>query len=325
MKEVDSQLSVAPMLDCTDRHARYLLRLLTRHTTLYTEMVVDQALLHGDPQRFLAYDESEHPLVLQLGGSDPAQLAQAAKLGAEYGYDQINLNLGCPSERVKAGSFGASMMAQPQRVADIFVAMQQAVDVEVTLKCRIGIDELDSWDHFAGFIDIAVEAGCKTFIVHARKAWLHGLSPKQNRSVPPLNYEFVHRLKQENPQLTVIINGGLDTLPMAAEQLEKVDGVMIGRAAYHDPWMLREADRLFYGDDQPLPSRKEVLEQYIDYMAARIDEGVPLRIMTRHLIGFYQGAPGAKRWRRCLAEEIGRHGNLEMLCQAAARMDLQAA
>ncbi|RLA11065.1 MAG: tRNA dihydrouridine(20/20a) synthase DusA [Gammaproteobacteria bacterium] len=313
------------MLDYTDRHARYLLRLLTRHTTLYTEMVVDQALLRGDPQRFLAFDDSEHPLVLQLGGSDPVSLAQAAQQGAAYGYDQINLNLGCPSARVKAGRFGASLMAEPAHVADLFAAMQQAVDVEVTLKCRIGIDELDSWDHFAGFVQTAAAAGCKTFIVHARKAWLNGLSPKQNRSVPPLNYEFVYRLKRENPQLTIIINGGLDTLSAAATQSEKVDGVMIGRAAYHDPWMLTAADRLLYGDDHPLPTRKEVLEQYIDYMAARIDEGVPLRMMTRHLIGFYQGAPGAKRWRRCLAEEVGRHGDLDMLCQAAAQMELQAA
>ena len=321
MKIVDPRLSVAPMLDCTDRHARYLLRLLTRHTLLYTEMVVDQALINGDPQRFLAHDESEHPLVLQLGGSDPILLAPAAKLGADYGYDQINLNLGCPSGRVKAGNFGASLMAQPQRVADCIAAMQQAVDVEVTLKCRIGIDEQDSWDHFARFVETVAAAGCKTFIVHARKAWLHGLSPRQNRSVPPLNYDFVYRLKQENPALTVIINGGIDSLSLAAAQLHRVDGVMTGRAAYHDMWMIHEADRLIYQDHHPLPSRADVLADYIEYMTVQQESGVPLWIMARHLIGFYQGAPGAKRWRRCITEEVNRSGDLDALRQAVALME----
>lgn len=320
MKIVDPRFSVAPMLDCTDRHARFLLRLLSRHTVLYTEMVVDQALINGDPDRFLAHDNSEHPLVLQLGGSDPARLAPAARLGADYGYDQINLNLGCPSERVKAGSFGASLMAEPQRVADCYAAMQQAIDVEVTLKCRIGIDEQDSWEHFASFVETVAAAGCKTFIVHARKAWLHGLSPRQNRSVPPLNYDFVYRLKRENPGLTVIINGGLDTLPLIAEQMDRVDGVMTGRAAYHDLWMMHEVDRVLYQDNHPLPGREAVLASYIDYMTEQQTAGVPLWLMARHLVGFYQGAPGAKRWRRCIAEEVGRQGDLDTLRQAVSMM-----
>lgn len=325
MAVVDPRLSVAPMLDCTDRHARYLLRQITRCTTLYTEMVVDQALLHGEPGRFLAYDQGEHPVVLQLGGSDPQRLAQAAQLGEEYGYDQINLNLGCPSERVKAGRFGAALMAEPALVAEIFAAMQQAVDIEVTLKCRIGIDDLDSWDYFAAFVESAANAGCKTFIIHARKAWLHGLSPKQNRSVPPLNYEFVHRLKRDNPELTIIINGGLDTLGMATEQLDRVDGVMIGRAAYRDLWMMSQADQLIFKDSRPLPNRAQVLGNYIDYMIEKLGEGVPLRLMTRHLIGFYQGQPGAKNWRRCLAEEVGRNQNLASLSAAVKQMEQQAA
>lgn len=322
---LDPRLSVAPMLDCTDRHARYLLRLISRHALLYTEMVVDQALIHGDPSRFLAFDQSEHPVVLQLGGSEPALLARAARMGADYGYDQINLNLGCPSERVKAGRFGASLMAEPQRVADILAAMQQAVEVEVTLKCRIGIDELDSWDYFASFVETAAAAGCTTFIVHARKAWLKGLSPRQNRTLPPLDYEFVYRLKRENPQLQVIINGGIDTLSQAAEQLDKVDGVMIGRAAYHDLWMMSDVDRLIYLDDRPAPMRSEVLAQYIEYMSVQAAAGVPLRLMARHLIGFYQGTPGAKRWRRCIADEVGRGGDLDRVSHVAAQMDNQAA
>ena len=325
MTKIDQRLSVAPMLDCTDRHARYLLRLLTRHTVLYTEMVVAQALIHGDRQRFMAHHDDEHPLVLQLGGSDPAQLAIAAAIGEDSGFDQINLNVGCPSERVKAGRFGAALMAEPAHVADIFVAMQAAVKVEVTIKCRIGIDDLDSWENFLGFVETVAEAGCRTFIIHARKAWLKGLSPKQNRTLPPLNYEFVRRLKREHPELNIIINGGIATVTNASVLLTDLDGVMIGRAAYHNPWMLLEADRQIYGDEHALPSRMQVLDQYMDYMRAELARGVPLRPMARHLIGFYQGAPGAKNWRRCIADEMGRSGGLARLGEAIQIIEQQVA
>ena len=325
MNSIDQRLSVAPMLDCTDRHARYLLRLLTRHTVLYTEMVVAQALIHGDQRRFMAHHQDEHPLVLQLGGSDPAQLAIAAAIGEDSGYDQINLNVGCPSERVKAGRFGAALMAEPAYVAEIFNAMQAAVKVEVTIKCRIGIDDIDSWDHFHGFVETVAAGGCKTFIVHARKAWLKGLSPKQNRTLPPLNYDFVRRLKQEHPELTIIINGGIETLADADDLLGDLDGVMIGRAAYHNPWMLLEADRQIYGDDHRLPTRLEVLDQYMEYMKGELNSGVPLRPMARHLIGFYQGAPGAKSWRRCIADEVGRGGGITRLHEAIQVMEQRVA
>ena len=325
MTPIDQRLSVAPMLDCTDRHARYLLRLLTRHTVLYTEMVVAQALIHGDRQRFMAHHDDEHPLVLQLGGSDPAQLATATRIGEEFGYDQVNLNVGCPSERVKAGRFGAALMAEPAYVGDLFSAMQAVVKVDVTIKCRIGIDDLDSWDHFLGFVETVAAAGCKTFIIHARKAWLKGLSPKQNRTLPPLNYEFVRRLKREHPELNIIINGGIETVTDAADLLSDLDGVMIGRAAYHNPWMLLEADRYIYGDDHILPKRMQVLEQYMAYMRIELENGVALRPMARHLIGFYQGSPGAKNWRRCIADEVGRSGGLSRLKEAVEIIEQQVA
>ena len=325
MTPIDQRLSVAPMLDCTDRHARYLLRLLTRHTVLYTEMVVAQALIHGDRQRFMAHHDDEHPLVLQLGGSDPAQLATATRIGEEFGYDQVNLNVGCPSERVKAGRFGAALMAEPAYVGELYSAMQAAVKVEVTIKCRIGIDDLDSWDHFLGFVESVAAAGCKTFIIHARKAWLKGLSPKQNRTLPPLNYEFVHRLKREHPELNIIINGGIESVADAGELLSDLDGVMIGRAAYHNPWMLLKADRQIYADDHTLPTRMQVLEQYMSYMRVELEQGVPLRPMARHLIGFYQGSPGAKNWRRCIADEVGRSGGLARLGEAIQIIEQQVA
>ena len=325
MTPIDQRLSVAPMLDCTDRHARYLLRLLTRHTVLYTEMVVAQALIHGDRQRFMAHHDDEHPLVLQLGGSDPAQLATATRIGEEFGYDQVNLNVGCPSERVKAGRFGAALMAEPAYVGELYSAMQAAVKVEVTIKCRIGIDDLDSWDHFLGFVESVAAAGCKTFIIHARKAWLKGLSPKQNRTLPPLNYEFVHRLKREHPELKIIINGGIESVADVDELLSDLDGVMIGRAAYHNPWMLLKADRQIYADDHTLPTRMQVLEQYMSYMRLQLEQGVPLRPMARHLIGFYQGSPGAKNWRRCIADEVGRSGGLARLDEAIQIIEQQVA
>ncbi len=328
---IDQRLSVAPMLDCTDRHARYLLRLISARSLLYTEMVVAQAAIYGDRQRLFGYSQPEQPLVLQLGGADPHQLAEAARIGEKFGYSQINLNVGCPSDRVQAGRFGAALMAEPGLVADLIGAMRDAVSTEVTVKSRIGIDDLDSWDHFINFVDIVARGGCSTFIVHARKAWLTGLSPRQNRTIPPLHYEFVHRLKQERPHLQVILNGGVTELTEVNTHLQQgVDGVMIGRAAYHNPWMLAEADRVIFGVDQPLPDRRVVLESYLRYMEASLKQGVPLRPMARHLIGFYQGVAGAKAWRRCIAEQIGTGNQLStagmsQLVQLIDQMERKAA
>ncbi len=294
-------LAVAPMLDWTDRHFRYFLRLLTKHTLLYTEMVTCGALLHGDPARLLAFDERERPLVLQLGGSDPRQLARAVRIADDDGFAAYNLNVGCPSDRVRAGRFGACLMREPARVAELVAAMRAATRRPVTVKCRIGVDDRDRYADLAAFVATVAEGGCDTFIVHARKAWLKGLSPKENRTVPPLRYEFVHRLKRDFPHLTVVLNGGIGSLEQAATQLSRVDGVMIGRAAYHNPWLLAWADRLFFGDGQPPPSREAVLRAYLPYVARQLTSGERLHAMTRHLLGLYHGQPGARRWRRHLS------------------------
>ena len=293
---------VAPMMEWTDRHCRYFMRLLSRHAYLYTEMVTTGALLHGDADHLLRFDPAEHPLALQLGGSDPAELAACARLAAEFGYDEINLNVGCPSDRVQTGRFGACLMAEPQRVAECVAAMSAAVDLPVTVKTRIGIDELDSYEYFAHFVSTVAAAGCETFIVHARKAWLHGLSPKQNRDVPPLRYETVHRLKQQLPHLRIILNGGLTDLGQGQAQLAEVDGVMLGRAAYHNPGLLLEVDRMFYHDDHPRPTPRQVIERMLPYMEAQLSSGTQLHHITRHLLGLFQGMRGARAWRRHLSE-----------------------
>lgn len=296
------RLSVAPMLDWSDRDFRYLCRLISRHSLLYTEMVTSGALIHGDSERFLAHDAAEYPLALQLGGSDPADLARCARMGQRAGYNEINLNVGCPSDRVQSGSFGACLMAQPQRVADCVAAMRDAVTIPVTVKTRLGIDEQDSYAFLCDFIGRVAEAGCPVFILHARKAWLQGLSPKENRDVPPLDYARVHRVKRDFPDLHIDINGGIATLDAALEQLRQVDGVMMGRAIYHHPYLLAEADARVFGDDHPVPTRHEVIEAMLPYIARRMTEGRPLKSITRHLLGLFQGQPGARRWRRHLSE-----------------------
>jgi len=318
---LDRRLSIAPMLDWTDRFCRYFLRLISRHTLLYTEMVTSGALLHGDRARFLRFDPAEHPLALQLGGSDPLELAACARLGEAWGYDEINLNLGCPSDRVRSGCFGACLMAEPERVAAGVRAMREAVAVPVTVKHRIGIDARDSYAELCHFVGTLAAAGCEVFIVHARKAWLQGLSPKENREVPPLRYEVVHRLKQDFPQLQILLNGGITTLEQAAGHLRHLDGVMIGREAYQHPWMLAEADRRIFGTDRVPASRRAVLEAYLPFVAQALGEGVPLGHITRHLLGLFQGVPGARAWRRYLSEQAHRPGaGLEVLRQAAQRV-----
>lgn len=296
------RLSVAPMMDWTDRDCRFLLRLLSRHTLLYTEMVTTGALIHGDRARFLAYDQQEHPVALQLGGSDPDELPLCAKMGEDAGYDEINLNVGCPSDRVQSGRFGACLMAEPELVAEGVAAMRAAVRIPVTVKTRLGIDEYDSYEFLTGFIDKVSAAGCEIFILHARNAWLQGLSPKENRHIPPLNYERVYQVKKDYPHLHIDINGGIQTLEEARQHLDHVDGVMMGRAIYHNPYLLAEADRVVFGKEQQVVSRHEVVEAMLPYIEQRMKEGRPLKSMTRHLLGLFQGQPGGRRWRRHLSE-----------------------
>ncbi len=294
--------SVAPMLDWTDRHCRYFHRLISEKALLYTEMVTTGAIIHGDKARFLAFNAEEQPVAFQLGGSDPKALAICAQLIEQHGYAQINLNVGCPSDRVQNGMFGACLMAKPDLVAECVAAMQQACTIPVTVKTRIGIDKMESYDEFKHFIDIVAESGCNTFIVHARKAWLQGLSPKENRDIPPLRYDFVYRLKQERPELDIILNGGLNDLAAAKAQLNHVDGVMLGRAVYHQPFLLAEVDRLFYGKKLPAKSRHEVVEALIPYIQQQLAEGLRLNHISRHILGLFHGEKGARLWRRHISE-----------------------
>ncbi len=298
------RLSVAPMMDCTDRHARYLLRLISRDALLYTEMVTTGALLHGPRERLLAHSPEEHPVALQLGGSEPAALASSARLGEQAGYDEINLNVGCPSDRVKSGRFGACLMAEPALVADCIAAMQDAVSIPVTIKTRTGIDRRDGWEDLSQLLEHVVPRGCTTWIIHARKAWLDGLSPKENRDIPPLQYDVVYKLKQLHPDLNITLNGGVHSLDEALTHLEQVDGVMLGRAAYHTPAVLLEADQRIFGRTDELPTRGRVITAYLEYMQAELARGTPLRCMARHLLGLYQGEPGARRFRRHLSEHM---------------------
>lgn len=280
------RFSVAPMLDWTDRHCRFFLRLISKQALLYTEMVTTGALLHGDRQRFLQFDPSEHPLALQLGGSDPAGLAACAKMAEDFGYDEVNLNVGCPSDRVQNGSFGACLMAEPELVAECVGAMRKAVSIPVTVKSRIGIDDRDSYEELIKFIGTVAEAGCDTFIVHARKAWLKGLSPKQNREVPPLRYDTVYRLKQDFPTLQIVLNGGITTLDQAEDVLGNgVDGVMVGREAYHNPYILAEVDRRLFGASAEVITRAEIIEKLLPYIEQQRAEGVRLHSITRHILG----------------------------------------
>ena len=305
---LDRRLSVAPMMDRTDRHCRSFLRAISGRVLLYTEMITTGAILHGDRARFFSHGEAEHPLAIQLGGADPQALATCARLAGEYGYDEINLNVGCPSERVQAARFGACLMAEPATVAACVAAMIEASGLPVTVKSRIGIDQRDGYEDLLAFIDRIAEAGCRTFIVHARKAWLTGLNPEENRNVPPLRHDIVHRLKKDRAELEIIINGGITTLDETAEHLGRVDGVMIGRAAYGDPYMLAEADRRIFGASDPAPTRAEIVARFLPYIAARLDEGVYLAHITRHMLGLYNGIPGARAWRRHLSENACREG-----------------
>lgn len=292
------------MMDRTDRHFRYLIRRLSKRTLLYTEMITAQALLRGPRAQLLAYDPSEHPISVQLGGDDPEMLAEAAKIAVDHGYDEVNLNIGCPSDRVQSGRFGACLMAEPERVAEMFETVQARVPVEVTVKHRIGIDDLDRYEDMVNFVEVVSAAGCRRFSVHARKAWLSGLSPKENRTVPPLRYPEVYRLKAARPDLDIEINGGITTLEATLEHLEHVDAVMIGRAAYDDPWLFADADRRVFGDASAAAptSRHEIGAQMVDYAAARIAEGYRLHSVTRHMYGLFAGRPGARAFRRHLSQ-----------------------
>ena len=292
---------MAPMMDWTDRHCRYFHRLLTKNALLYTEMVTTGALLHGDVPRHLDFNAQEHPVVLQLGGSEPADVARAAKLGEQWGYDEINLNCGCPSERVQRGAFGACLMAEPQTVADCVKAMRDAVSVPVTVKHRIGIDKSESYEFVRDFVGTVAAAGCEVFIVHARNAWLQGLSPKQNREVPPLRYELVHRLKKEFPHLVIVLNGGINTPEQVQTQLQHVDGVMVGREAYHNPWSMAQWDAQLYSDitSRAGITRDSIEAQMVDYMEREsAAHGIPWQSIARHMLGLRHGQPGARLWRQ---------------------------
>lgn len=314
---------VAPMLDWTDQHCRFFHRLISRHALLYTEMVTTGALIHGDRHRFLQFDEAEHPLALQLGGSNPKDLAMCAKMAENYGYDEVNLNVGCPSDRVQNGRFGACLMAEPKLVADCIAAMQHAVSIPVTVKSRIGIDDRDSYEELVHFIATVANAGCKTFIVHARKAWLSGLSPKQNREIPPLRYDVVYQLKQDFPELELILNGGVTSLDQAEDVLKKVDGVMMGREIYQKPYLLAEVDsRLFGASNCPL-SREQILSLLIPYIQRQLNTEVRLNSISRHILGLFHGRPGARGWRRYLSDHVGKPGADENVIREALKFTIQ--
>ncbi len=321
-----SFVAVAPMMDWTDRHCRYFLRLLAPRARLYTEMVTADAVQHGDTERLLQFDPAEHPVALQLGGSDPAAMAAAARTGAAFGYDEININVGCPSDRVQSGAFGACLMDEPGRVAACVRAMRDAVDVPVTVKMRIGIDDRDSYAFLCAFLEPVAEAGCDTFLVHARKAILAGLSPKENRTVPPLDHDRVYRLKQEYPELTIVLNGGIASTGDALRHLEHVDGVMIGREAYQNPWFLVELEQALGGNAADLPrDRRSVVQRMLPYIEKQVAAGTELKHITRHMLGLFAGMPGARRWRRYLSEQAHRPGaGVEVVAQALQELPLAA-
>jgi tRNA-dihydrouridine synthase A len=305
---MNRRFSIAPMMDWTDRHCRFFHRLMTRRALLYTEMVTTGAVIHGDRQRLLGFDAAEHPIALQLGGSEPAALAESARIGEGFGYDEINLNVGCPSDRVQEGRFGACLMLEPKLVADSVAAMKAAVRMPVTVKCRIGVDDQDPDAVLFDFARQVKEAGADALIVHARKAWLKGLSPKENREVPPLDYAIVHRLKDEHPDWPIVLNGGLAGIEQAHDNLGKLDGVMLGRAAYQEPWRLLGVDPLFYGEAAPVASAKEAGLALIPYIEREMEKGVRLNSITRHVLGLFRAVPGARTFRRHLATEAVKPG-----------------
>ncbi|SDZ74661.1 tRNA-U16,U17-dihydrouridine synthase [Thiothrix caldifontis] len=321
MNKLNRKFTVAPMLDWTDRHCRYFHRLLTKKSVLYTEMVTTGALLHGDPERHLRFNPEEHPVALQLGGSEPQEMAECARLAKSYGYDEVNINVGCPSERVQKGAFGACLMAEPDLIAECVSTMQAAVNIPVTVKNRIGIDDQDDYEGLHHFVSTVSQAGCQTFIIHARKAWLKGLSPKENREIPPLRYELVYELKQAFPHLEIIINGGITTLEQCQQHLQHVDGVMVGREAYHNPWLLAQVDSALYGVDDPFQDRKAVLAAFLDYVQVQQAAGVALNHMSRHILGLFQGMPGARAFRRLISENAHKqNAGVELLRDAAKKI-----
>jgi tRNA-dihydrouridine synthase A len=316
----DHRLCVAPMMDWTDRHERYFLRLIADRALLYTEMVTTGAILFGDKARFLRFDPAEHPVALQLGGADPDALAAAAVEGERFGYDEINLNIGCPSDRVQSGRFGACLMAEPALVAETVEAIGDAVKLPVTVKTRIGIDDQDSYGFLKGFVGKVAKAGCDTFVIHARKALLHGLSPKENREIPPLDYGRVHRLKRDFPHLRIVLNGGLKTVAEVRAQRPHVDGVMIGREAYQNPLCLAWMQQALFDDHRPIPSRHDVIRRFLPYVEQQCSAGVPLKSMTRHTLGLFNGLPGARAWRRHLSEQAHRDNAGPEVIETAARL-----
>ena len=320
LNKINRLISVAPMMDWTDRHCRYFHRLLTPSALLYTEMVTTGAIIHGDADRFLAYNPEEQPLALQLGGSDPGDLAECAKIAEQRGFDEINLNVGCPSDRVQRGRFGACLMLEPELVRDCMSAMLDAVDIPVTIKTRLGVDDCYSYQYMSDFVGRVAESGCSVFIMHARKAILAGLSPKQNRDIPPLHHDWVYRLKQDSPDLEIVINGGIDSVASAKTHLQHVDGVMLGRAAYHTPWALAECQQQLF-DQQNIKTREDIIESMNLYIERQVSKGVAVKHISRHLLGLFQGLPGARAWRRFLSENAYRDdNNIELLNQALAAM-----
>ncbi|MGO4704482.1 tRNA dihydrouridine(20/20a) synthase DusA [Microvirga sp. 2MCAF38] len=321
-----SKISVAPMMDWTDRHCRFFHRLMTRRTQLYTEMVTTGAVIHGPRERLLGFDSSEHPIAVQLGGSNPRELAEAARICADFGYDEINLNVGCPSDRVQDGRFGACLMREPGLVGECVSVMKAVVSLPVTVKCRIGVDDQDTEEALNNLTDSVVAAGCDELTVHARKAWLQGLSPKENRDIPPLDYERVYRLKQARPDLPIAINGGIRTIAEAKAHLAHVDGVMVGRAAYHEPELLLSVDEEIFGGERPVADGFEAIKAFEPYVAARLAEGVRLHSMTRHILGLFTGRHGARAFRRHLATEATKSGaGLQTLRDAVAHVSRSGA
>ncbi|MBT7951691.1 MAG: tRNA dihydrouridine(20/20a) synthase DusA [Gammaproteobacteria bacterium] len=317
MSQINRKFCVAPMMTHTDRHFRYFLRLISKHVMLYTEMLTTGALIHGDKDYFLAYNQDEHPLALQLGGSDPDQLQQCTVMAENAGYDEVNLNVGCPSDRVQSGMFGACLMAHPSLVAECVEAMQTKASIPVTVKSRIGIDDNDSYEELVNFIQLVSNAGCKTFFIHARKAWLKGLSPRQNRELPPLKYETVYAIKKDFPDLEIIINGGITTVSQCIDHLQHVDGVMLGRAVCHNPYLLSTVDKEIYQQSGTVSSRHEILQQYIGYIESQLAQGIYLSHMSRHILGLFQGQQGARAYRRLLSEQAHKPGaDIQVIKQA---------
>ena len=309
------------MMEWTDRHDRYFLRLISKRVRLYTEMVTTAAVIHGDRNRLIGFSDVEHPVALQLGGSEPEAMAEAARIAEATGYDEVNINVGCPSDRVQSGRFGACLMEEPETVAACVAAMRRAVSIPVTVKCRLGVDDQDPELALDALVRASADAGCTHFVVHARKAWLQGLSPKENRDIPPLDYDRVYRLKQTYPGLTIVINGGIENLDQVKHHLDRVDGAMLGRAAYQSPWILADADHRLFADTEAFPDRWQVVDQMVDYAERRRAEaGTPLKSISRHMLGLFQGLPGARAWRRHLSENAHRDDAKPILLAEAARL-----